>query len=165
MAIFNGIPESANDSPKQLHSKDLEGRIYHSALYYLARREYAVYELTHKLLKKYSCRVKVDSVVAKLIFENLLSDERFCEAFIRYRVKQGKGPERILNELKQKKVPSDIISSHLYSEEYKWEEIAAEVYQKKFGATSIASYQEKSKRIRFMQYRGFGFEYIESLIN
>ena len=162
MSAFDDPFHSTEDAKQDSH--EVHKKIYNTAVYYLARREYAVFELTEKLSMKYSGSSGVKSVVEKLINENLLSDERFCESFVRYRVKQGKGFERINSELIQKRVSTEIINRYLYSDEYDWEKIAKEVYLKKFGVNSFDSYEEKSKRIRFMRYRGFSFEYIEPLV-
>jgi len=95
----------------------------------------------------------------------LQSDERFVESFINGRKTQGKGPLRIRQELEQRRVSSELIEAYLDESDEQWQELARQVYQRKYGFADAVAYQEKSKRLRFMQYRGFSLGIIFSLIN
>jgi len=106
----------------------------------------------------------IDQQVTLLANENLQSDERFVEAFINGRKSQGKGPVRIRNELEQKHLDSHLIETYLDECDEEWFELAKQVYAKKFGRKAAADYQEKAKRFRFMQYRGFPYQLLQSII-
>ena len=136
--------------------------IQNSALALLTRREYSRKELQLKLGKKYSNKDAVESVLDELSRQNLQSDERFAEHYIRYKAGQGKGPNLIRQELDQKGVSSAIYNEFLYSD-YDWGQIASEVYTKKFGQSTVETANDKAKRMRFMYSRGFDSELIHSL--
>ena len=145
----------------------------------LARREHACHELASKLSGKFSPFIESDDCplsseqfhdviveqIQRLTEENLQSDERFVESFINGRKTQGKGPLRIRQELEQRRVSSDLIEDYLDESDEQWQELARQVYQRKYGSADAVAYQEKSKRLRFMQYRGFSLGIIFSLIN
>ncbi len=145
----------------------------------LARREHACHELASKLSRKFSPFIESDDCplssdqfhdviaeqIQRLTEENLQSDERFVESFINGRKAQGKGPLRIRQELEQRRVSSELIEAYLDESDEQWQELARQVYQRKYGSADAVAYQEKSKRLRFMQYRGFSLCIIFSLIN
>ncbi len=102
--------------------------------------------------------------VAILADENLQSDERFVESFVNGRKAQGKGPLRIRQELEQKQISDAVIAAYVDENEQAWQVLAEQVYIKKFGDGEAKSYQEKAKRFRFMQYRGFPTSALQSLV-
>lgn len=139
---------------------------------YLARREHAFYELVGKLSRKFtkdgSPRESLDAVIIEqvkiLAADNLQSDERYIESFINGRKSQGKGPLRIRQELEYKGISAELIADFLAEDDPLWQLLAEEVYRKKFASSPINDYQDKSKRLRFMQYRGFSYEHIQFVI-
>jgi regulatory protein len=153
--------------------------IRRAAMDLLARREHACHELASKLSRKFSSFIESDDCplssdqfhdviveqIQRLTEENLQSDERFVESFINGRKTQGKGPLRIRQELEQRRVSSELIEAYLDESDEQWLELARQVYQRKYGSADAVAYQEKSKRLRFMQYRGFSLGIIFSLIN
>ena len=72
-----------------------------AAMNLLAMREHSAHELRRKLAPRFE-GADVAAVIAVLTAENLQSDERYTEAFIIMRKRQGKGPIRIALELKEK---------------------------------------------------------------
>ncbi len=147
----------------------------------LARREHSFHELYAKLRRKFpsnstsadienndDAACELDNLIKQqclqLAEENLQSDERFVESFINGRKAKGKGPLRIRQELEQKKIDADLLSIYLDDSDAEWECLAAEVYRRKFGDRRAGSYQEKTKRLRFMQYRGFSYELLAKLV-
>lgn len=145
----------------------------------LARREHAFHELVSKLSRKFSTFVDSDDCplspdefheaivgqIALLTEENLQSDERFVESFINGRKAQGKGPLRIRQELEQRHVSSELIEDYLDESNEQWQDLAQLVYLKKYGSGDVATYPEKSKRLRFMHYRGFSPDIVYPLMN
>ena len=151
--------------------------IRRAAMDLLARREHAFQELVNKLSTKflrcsdYGYAIEKASLL-ELIFdqililknENLQSDERYVESFINGRKSQGKGPIRIRRELEQKQVSSQLINNYLNETSEEWESLARQVYLKKFGQGESKNYQEKTKRLRFLVYRGFPHELLRSIV-
>lgn len=142
----------------------------------LARREHGSAELKTKLTKRFRKRDcepdLVEQVIRQLTDEGLLSDERFAASRVRQLASRGYGPSRIRNDLRQQRV-EHLISDTMdeaFDSEVDWEAEAAAVYDKKYGAAPIegdwdARQRERGRRLRFMQYRGFGAEVSQRLVN
>jgi len=128
----------------------------------LARREHSRDELCRKLEKVgFDAEVAFDAI-NKLRDEGLQSDERFVEAFVQSRISQGKGPERIRAELGQKGVHDAVVEEALQNSGANWYEMAREIRAAKFGPESPGDFKEKARQMRFLQYRGFGSDHIQS---
>ena len=128
----------------------------------LARREHAFDELCRKLEKAgFDADVAADAI-ARLRDEGLQSDERFVDSFVQSRINQGKGPERIRAELGQKGVRDAVIEQALENSGADWYAMAREIRVGKFGAESPADFKEKARQMRFLQYRGFETDHIQS---
>ena len=142
----------------------------------LARREHGSSELKSKLAKRFRKRDcdpdTVEQVTQQLIEEGLLSDERFAASRVRQLAGRGYGPSRIRNDLRQQRV-GHLISDNMeeaFDSEVDWEAEAAAVYEKKYGGAPIegdwgARQQERGRRLRFMQYRGFSSDVSQNLVS
>lgn len=138
--------------------------VRYAAMNLLARREHASAELREKLSRRFHDRTLIDEVLKRLTEQDLLSDERFAEAFVRMRIGQGKGPLRIVQELKQKRVSEALIDGCLVQAEADWFALAQEVCERRFGATPAIDLKDKARRMRFLQYRGFTGDQIRSAL-
>ncbi len=96
------------------------------ALRYLGRREYARLELQRKLEQRGVPEATAASVVEELTELNLVSDDRFAEAWVRVRVQKGYGPRRIRAELSQRGVPDAVAGAALEAYSDDWYALAAE---------------------------------------
>jgi regulatory protein len=139
--------------------------IYERAIAYLARREHSSSELRLKLVKVGFESTDIDDVLKKLAENNLQSDSRFAENYLRYRSNRGYGFQRIRQELKEKGVSTDIISEALEQAEIDWFTLAIEVRCKRFGENIPDDYKDRAKQQRFLQYRGFSHEQINESFN
>jgi len=131
----------------------------------LSRREYTCQEIRLKLHKKGIDREDADVVLDKLIENDYQSDARFTEHYTRFRASKGYGPKRIRLELKEKGVDAELIHEGLELAEVDWLERIAEVHQKKFKGQIADTWEEKNRQTRFLDYRGFTQEQIESCIS
>lgn len=133
-----------------------------AAMNLLARREHARAELRDKLCKRFGTEGDLVSTIGqaldRLAEQGLQSDERFTEAFITSRERQGKGPMRIGQELRQKGVSDALVNIYLDEGEERWWSLARDVRRKRFGDAPIDSPKEKARQARFLQYRGFSHE-------
>ena len=128
----------------------------------LARREHSRHELYQKLKKKQFEPSIINAELDKLSNEDLQSDERFAEAFIRSRIEKGKGPNTILSELLQRGVDELLASNVLDSiTEGQWCEMAFQTMNKKLGNESELDYDKQLKLMKFLNYRGFTRSQIE----
>ena len=142
----------------------------------LARREHGSSELKSKLTKRFRQRDCdpdiVESVVQQLIDEGLLSDERFAASRARQLASRGFGPSRIRNDLRQQKVDQYLSDSmsEAFDEGVDWDAEAASAYEKKYRGKAIegdwdARQRERARRLRFLQYRGFGADISRRLVD
>lgn len=153
-----------------------------AALKMLGRRDYAVKELTQKLLEKEYETEDVTQVINRLIELKYLNDERYASGRVKYRAEISRwGIKRIQQELFKKGVPSNISEQAInaWNDETtcasKWQEQANVSLIKKYGqwpheldndvetATSYELKQismklkekEKAKRLNFLIRRGY----------
>lgn len=141
--------------PKEVRKKAMD---------YLARREYGHDELINKLTTAGFESGIAATVVGVLRDENLQSDQRFSESFLQSRVSQGKGPVRIRQELKERGIRPEVVDDALEEVAKDWFALAGEVRVKKFGAGIPGEFKEKARQMRFLQYRGFEQEHIQSAV-
>jgi regulatory protein len=125
-----------------------------SAMNLLAMREHSAKELAIKLSKKFNQTDWIAGELEKLKNDGLQSDQRFAEAYVNMRLRQGKGALVIRLELKEKGITDSLINEYL-SAHTDWNALALQVYKKKFGNTLVSDIKEKSRRIRFLTARGF----------
>ncbi len=130
-----------------------------TAMNLLGRREHLRAELAAKLLKRFGDEADIETTLDQLAEENLLSDQRFAQSYIHYRANKGFGPDRIRAELRNKGASGELVSLALESTETDWAALAREVRGKKFGMAEPADFKEKSRQLRFLQYRGFSGEF------
>jgi regulatory protein len=131
-----------------------------SAMGMLAGREYLRTQLATKLENKFDNSPLIPAVLDQLAHENLQSDLRFIEAFIRSRISRGQGYTRIRLDLKSRGAEPILVDQLLNEVDVDWFELAKATAQQKFGNNQPIDAREKAKRIRFLQYRGFSFDQI-----
>lgn len=145
-----------------------------AAMNLLARREQSAEELKEKLQRRFSGKFDgdkaefeqlVEAVLLGLKEDKLQSDERFTDAFVSMRKRQGKGPLRIVQELRQKGVASELIDTYMAYNDPLWWEIARDLRERRFGSQEPPSPKEKARQIRFLQYRGFTQEQIRAAMD
>ena len=130
----------------------------------LARREHARGELERKLAAAgFDADIAAD-VLQRLAEEGLQSDRRFVEAFVQSRINQGKGPVRIRLDLGQRGIDAAAIEIALEDACPDWHQLAREIREKKFGRALPADFKEKARQMRFLQYRGFEQDHIQSAV-
>jgi len=121
----------------------------------LARREHSRTELSRKLRQRGAPSDMAESELDKLEEDGLLSDERFCEAYVHARSQRGYGPVRLREELRQRGVADALIGATLGDPAYDWNELARQAFAKRFPEGCAHEMSERAKQQRFMQYRGF----------
>ncbi len=131
----------------------------------LSRREHSAFEIRGKLQKRDFDEAEIEQTIIELQKGDWLSDERFAEAYIRMRQLKGFGPIRISIELNERGVNESIADDYLRVEDEGWQQTLEQQYLKKYKNKSIADYNDKAKRIRFLQYRGFPLDAIYRIVN
>ncbi len=131
----------------------------------LSRREHSAFEIRDKLHKRDFDEAEIEQTIIELQQGGWLSDERFAEAYIRMRQKKGFGPIRISMELNERGVKESIVDDYLQAGDEGWQQTLEQQYLKKYKNKSIVDYNDKAKRIRFLQYRGFALDVIYQIVN
>ena len=121
----------------------------------LGRREYSVAELRQRLQLKWPGLEPgvADDLLEALVAENLLSDERFAEAFVRSHVQRQHGPLKIRAALRAKGVADALIARELERQADAWTELAAQWLERQH--TGILDYDSRGKFYRRLLNRGF----------
>ena len=129
---------------------------------FLARREHSQVELRRKLATRGFDAELIETTLADLVAENLLSNSRFAEAFVHSRFQKGSGPQKIHAELRERGIDDGLIDASIAGYDQQWLERVREVREKKFGAHLPGDYKERTRQMRFLQQRGFTTEQISS---
>jgi regulatory protein len=135
-------------------------QILKTALALLARREHSAKELNQKLSAKDYNQEKIEKILVDLTQQNLLSDERFAEVYVRFRKEKGFGPLKIQQELHERGVSAQIIDQYANSQDLYWYENIVQVHHKRFGDEKPDDFQSRVKQTRFLQNRGFSEDHI-----
>ena len=141
----------APDSPAELKAR---------ALRYLVRREHSRAELARKLAPHAESPEAVAVVLDNLASRKQLSDERFAQERARS-LSRKFGASRIRQDLRNRGISKEI-SAHASAESNDFE-TAKSILHRKYREPATTR-EEKAKRARFLQGRGFSFEIIRRLI-
>ena len=135
------------------------------AMDYLSRREHSRYELYKKISTHNFDKDLINQELDLLIRDGLLSDERFVEAFIHSRKKNGKGPLKISAELQQRGADQSLINKYIEEiENSEWLDSAKQVVEKKLGNNQQLDYDNQLKMMKFLNNRGFTIEQVKTTI-
>ena len=119
----------------------------------LGRREYSVFELDRRIRQKWPEAIAVEELMEALVAENLVSDERYAEAFVRFRIQRHQGPLKIKAALRTKGISDDLISHEIGAHSEEWSNLAAQ-WLKRQNPGSI-DFEKKKKYYRRLTSRGF----------
>ncbi len=119
----------------------------------LGRREYGLVELGQRIRQKWPEAEGVGGLVEQLAGENLVSDQRYAEAFTRSRVQRHQGPLKIRAAMRAKGVPDSTIVEAMEAEGGNWMELAREWLQRQH--TGELRFKDKQKYYRRLVNRGF----------
>ena len=134
-----------------------------SAMDFLARREHSEIELRRKLAKRGFDADLIETTLADLVTDELLSNARFAEAFVHSRFQRGSGPQKIHAELRERGIDEGLIEDSIAEYDQQWRERVKQVREKKFGAQLPDDYKERTRQMRFLQQRGFTSEQISAV--
>jgi len=140
----------AADSPAELKAR---------ALRHLVRREHSRAELARKLARHAESPQALEALLDSLLSKKQQSDERFAEERARS-LSRKYGAAKIRHDLKSKGVPDEIVDGVSTASEL---ERAQEILRRKY-KTPATTREERAKRARFLQGRGFAHDVIYQLI-
>ncbi len=140
-------------------SPDTPAELKARALRHLVRREHSRAELARKLAPHAESPQAVVEVLDVLLSRKQLSDERFAEERARS-LSRKYGVAKIRQDLKSKGVPDEIVQR--VSQEGELER-ARGILIRKYRVPA-ATLEEKARRARFLQGRGFSADVISRLV-
>lgn len=131
----------------------------------LTRRDHTRQELTHKLAAKGHTPEPIEAILTELAQGGYLNESRFVENYIYFRRRRGIGPKRIAEELAKRGVRDEMIAEHVQIADNAWFVEARNVWLKHFKGEKPADFKAKAKQMRFLHYRGFTQEHIDTLFD
>ena len=134
-----------------------ESEVRDIAMRYLGRREYAVEELRIKLLQRGADSEITDQVVSDLANENLVSDQRFTEMYVRMQIRRLFGPMKIRGVLRSRGIADRLINEAMPDSSDVWFEAASQWASKR--CRGDLDYTERAKIYRSLMNRGFSHEH------
>jgi regulatory protein len=129
------------------------------ALRYLVRREHSRAELARKLAPHAESPQALEAVLDELAQRKQVSDERYAETRAHW-LSRKYGAAKIRQDLKAHGVAESVIES--VSSEGDLEKAKA-ILARKYRLPATTR-EEKAKRARFLQSRGFSFEVVQRLL-
>ncbi len=130
----------------------------------MARRDYSQHDISQKLKAKGYTHPDIASVISDLAKAGLINDVLFAENYIHWRRAKGCGPLRISMELKAHGITEEMIAEHLHISDNAWFIDAHNSWRKHFKGKKPTDFKNRAKQMRFLQYRGFTREQIESVL-
>jgi regulatory protein len=140
--------------------RDTEKELRARALRLLARREHSRRELASKLAVHAESSSALEFVLSELEKRKQLSEERFAEERARW-LSRKYGAAKIRQDLKAKGVPDDLVER--VSSDRDDLQKAREILERKY-CLPAATREEKARRMRFLQSRGFSLDVIRSVL-
>jgi regulatory protein len=141
------------------------GEIRAFAYRLLGRREYSVFELDQRIRRKWPQMESgaAADLLEALVNENLLSDERFTESFVRASIRKQQGPLKIRAALRARGVTDALISSELGRHSDRWIDLAAEWLQRQHAGP--LDFDARKKYYRRLLSRGFSHDQAMDALN
>lgn len=138
--------------------------IRRAILNWLARRDHSQHEITQKLKAKAYPPEIIHALVSEFAQQGLINEQRFTESYTRWRQSRGYGPLRISAELQARGISPEMIAEHIEITDNAWLCEVRKVWQKHFKGKLPSDFTLRAKQMRFLQYRGFTREQIESIL-
>ena len=126
-----------------------------AALDWLGRRDYSRSEITRKLRRKFGEEVDIAAVLDWLEEHRFLDESRYLEVLVRSAIERGHGLLRLRQDLKQRGIDATLIDQALSSLDIDWFAQARALRERRFGRKPVTDQKEKTRQLRYLQYRGF----------
>jgi regulatory protein len=138
------------DTPEQLKAR---------ALRHLVRREHSRAELARKLVAHAASREDLEALLDSLVAKKQLSDERYAEERARA-LSRKYGAAKIRHDLRAKGISDGIVDAVSSAGEL---ERARAILERKYRVPATTR-EERAKRARFLQGRGFSSDVVLRLV-
>ena len=162
-AFLSGTPAAGRSCSPRGSAAQLEPdaltELRARALRYLARREHSRDELARKLSPYAASSEILEGLLRELESKKQLSNERFAEVRA-HRLARKYGAAKIRQDLKEKGVGDELLARITAEGEL---ERARAIIARKYRGPA-ASREERAKRARFLQSRGFSYDTIRGAL-
>ena len=138
--------------------------LYDFAVGLLAKRDYSSGEM-RRYLSRQDDEDAVESVMGRLLSHHYLDDTRLAEKEISKQLAKLHGLSRIKQELRRKGLDPLVVEQALEDTDVDWFELCLKAKEKKFGNKKPQEQNEKTKMIRYLQYRGHSLSVILECIS
>lgn len=138
-----------------------EAELKKIAIDLLSRRDQSRHELKQKLLAKGGAADVIATVIDWCTDENYQCDSRYCAMLVRSKVNKGYGPAVVSQAAREQGIDRELLTQTIEELEIDWFALALLQYQKKFADKPVKDFQDKQKRMGFLQRRGFNSAQIQ----
>ena len=121
----------------------------------LSRRDHSRQELAQKLKQKGGLDDDIQQVLDWCSAENYQSESRYAVLLVRSKINKGYGPLYLSQAAREQGITKELLTQTIESLEVDWFALALAQYQKKYGGTPVEDFQDKQKRMGYLQRRGF----------
>ena len=133
-----------------------------------AQAEHCQYEMLEKMRRWELPEDAQARVMAKLVKERYVDDERYAQAFVKDKIRYNKwGRRKVEQGLWQKRIDDEIrtrVLDDVDDEEY-LSVLRPLLKQKRKSIKAASDYEQNQKLVRFALGRGFGFDIIRQCLN
>lgn len=144
-----------------------EEQAYQRVTTLCARAEYCLHDLRTKLVRYELPMETVECILKRLVDEKYVDEKRYAHAFVRDKFRYNHwGERRIEQELRLRRIPSDIISDALteLDDEATLDTLRDLIAKKRPSVKGKNDYDVRCKLIRFALGRGFAMDDILKVI-
>ncbi len=134
------------------------------ALAWLSRRDYSEAQLRQRLARLGGSNDDINSVIDWCKAQRYLDPQRFVDMLLRSRINKGYGLNYIVQECRQQQISRQQVLQSDTVQQTDWFSLALQVYQKKYANSRISDFNERQKRMAYLQRRGFSNEQIQFAI-
>lgn len=149
------------DTSKSEDGPLTEAELKKIAIDLLSRRDQSQQELAQKLKQKGGEPELVSLVLAWCQQQNYQCDSRYCAMLVRAKVNKGYGPAVVTQAAREQGIDRELLAQTVEDLEIDWFALALSQYQKKFADKPLKDFQDKQKRMGFLQRRGFNAAQIQ----
>jgi regulatory protein len=135
-----------------------------AAVALIARRDFSRAGLVERLVRKGYPKPAAEEVALALVDQRLLDDARYVENFVRREATSGHGPLRIRQALQAEGIAGEAIEAALAAGEHDFAGICGKLRARRFGEELPATWEERVRQARFLQYRGFSSDHIRAAL-
>jgi regulatory protein len=153
--------EFTKDELEGLKVTAILDKAYDRALNLIARRLRSEWEIRDYLRRKDYTPALIDTIVNKLSMSGYVDDAKFAEAWIRNRrLLKPTSKRRLVQELRAKRVPDDVIDQVLESDEADELDILRQLVEKK-----RHRYPDKLKFMQYLARQGYNYDDIKTVLD